>query len=383
MDLIERKLDAGHVRGLIDIFQVVALLGPRQCGKTTLARQFSFDHYFDLENPRDLARLEHPQLALESLQGTIVIDEVQQKPDLFPLLRHLVDHHPEQRYLILGSASRDLIRQSSETLAGRIGYFILGGLRISDVGTESIPRLWLRGGLPRSHLFQGDEESAIWRENYIATFLERDIPQLGISIPANTLRRFWTMLSHYHGQIINYSELARNFGISDMTARRYVDLLEGTFMVRQLKPWFQNVGKRVVKRPKLYFRDSGIFHTLISVREMEDLLSHNKLGTSWEGFALECAVRSIGKRDEDFCFWSTHSGAEVDLFWQHKGKNWAIEFKYMDAPKRTRSMAAAMEDLELEHLWIVYPGQTEYRLSEGITVMPLANIADPWDYPIP
>ncbi|MBN1104651.1 MAG: ATP-binding protein [Deltaproteobacteria bacterium] len=383
MDLIDRKLDVKHVKGLIDIFPVVAILGPRQCGKTTLAKQFPYTHYFDLENPRDLAMLEHPQLALDPLDGMIVIDEIQQKPDLFLLLRFLVDHHPEQRYLILGSASRDLIRQSSETLAGRIGYFTLGGLRISDVGTDSIRRLWLRGGLPRSYLIHDDEGSAIWRENYIATFLERDIPQLGIGIPAKTLGRFWTMLSHYHGQMINYSELGRNFGISYMTARRYLDLLEGTFMIRQLRPWFQNVGKRLVKRPKLYFRDSGVFHTLIAVRESKDLLAHNKLGASWEGFSLESVIRSIGKREEDLHFWSTHSGSEIDLFWQQNGKNWAVEFKYMDAPKHTRSMAAVLEDLELEHLWIVYPGNSEYRLSARITVKPLANVADPWEYAIP
>lgn len=382
MDLINRALEFNHIREMADIFPVTAILGTRQCGKTTLARQFPFKHYFDLENPRDLARLEHPQLALEALKGMIVIDEIQKKPDLFPLLRHLVDNHPEQQYLILGSASRDLIRQSSETLAGRIGYFNLGGFRISDVGQENIQRLWLRGGLPRSYLFKTEDESALWRENYIGTFLERDIPQLGIAIPANTLRRFWIMLSHYHGQIINYSEFGRNFGISDMTARRYVELLEGTYMLRQLRPWFLNIGKRIAKRSKLYFRDSGIFHSLIAVREMEDLMSHNKLGASWEGFALECMARSIGKSNEDLYFWGTHAGAEVDLFWRHAGKNWAVEFKYMDAPKKTPSMRVALEDLQLEHLWIIYPGLTQYRLSEKITVMPLANIPDPWDYPM-
>jgi hypothetical protein len=275
-----------------------------------------------------------------------------------------------------------LIRQSSESLAGRIGYFHLGGFRIGDVGTKEIPTLWLRGGLPRSFLAQSEEESTLWRENYIATFLERDLPQLGVYIPANTLRRFWTMLGHYHGQVVNYSELARNFGISDMTARRYVDLLEGTFMLRLLQPWHVNIGKRLVKRPKLYFTDSGVFHSLLGVGRREDLVTHSKLGASWEGFALECLVRSIDKRNEEVCFWSTHSGAEVDLFWQHRGKNWAAEFKYTDAPRKTMSMQAALRDLGLAHLWVVYPGSRKYPLAENITAFPLSSISDPWPYPV-
>jgi predicted AAA+ superfamily ATPase len=381
MNHVDRKTDLKQISSLLRIFPVVAILGKRQCGKTTIAKEFNYKHYFDLESPRDLTALDHPQLALEDLDGLIVIDEVQRKPDLFPLIRHLVDNQPSQRYLILGNASRDLIRQSSETLAGRIGYFNLGGFRIDDVGSKELPRLWLRGGLPKSFLAKSDEESAVWRENYIATFLERDLPQLGISIPANTLRRFWTMLGHYHGQIINYSELARNFGISDMTARKYIDLLEGTFMLRLLQPWHANLGKRLVKRPKLYFTDSGVFHSLLAVGRREELLTHNKLGACWEGFALECAVRSIGKRNEEVFFWSTHSGAEVDLFWQHQGKNWAVEFKYMDAPKKSLSMQVALEDLDLAHLWVVYPGQSKYRVSDKITVLPLSTIADPWSYP--
>jgi predicted AAA+ superfamily ATPase len=382
MNLIERKTDLKQIRSLLRIFPVVAILGQRQCGKTTIAQKFEFDHYFDLESPRDLAALDQPQLTLETLEGLIVIDEIQRKPNLFPLLRHLVDTLPSQRYLILGSASRDLIRQSSETLAGRIAYFNLAGFRIDDVGAKEIVKLWLRGGLPRSFLAENDEESTVWRENYIVTFLERDLPQLGISIPANTLRRFWTMLGHYHGQIINYSELARNFGISDMTARKYIDLLEGTFMLRLLQPWYINIGKRLVKRPKLYFRDPGIFHSLLTVARREDLLTHPKLGASWEGFALECLISSIAKRNEEVFFWSTHSGAEVDLFWQHQGKNWAAEFKYMDAPKKSLSMQSALEDLGLAHLWVVYPGSRKYRLADKITVLPLSSISAPRSYPL-
>ncbi|MBM4083585.1 MAG: ATP-binding protein, partial [Planctomycetes bacterium] len=263
--LIRRAADERELARLIRLFPVTAILGPRQCGKTTLARGLKADHFFDLENPKDAAKLVQPQLALEDLRGIIVIDEFQRLPELFPLLRHLVDTRPAQKYVILGSASRDLVRQSSETLAGRIGFFHLGGFRLDDVGSENLRTLWLRGGLPRSYLAPSHAESHLWRENYVATFLERDIPQLGISIPAPTLRRFWVMLSHYHGQTLNYSELARSFGISDMTVRRYVDVLAGTFMVRLLPPWHVNISKRLVKSPKLYLRDSGLFHCLMSI----------------------------------------------------------------------------------------------------------------------
>ena len=260
MNLIDRKTDRALLTRFMSIFPVTVILGPRQCGKTTLARTLIADSYFDLENPRDVARLEQPQLALEDLTGLIVIDEIQRSPDLFPLLRYLVDQGGKRKFVILGSASRDLIRQTSESLAGRIAYFQLGGFRLSDIDPGSIKDLWWRGGLPRSFLAASDDESLLWRNQYVMTFLERDIPQLGITIPARTLRRFWTMLSHYHGQILNYAELGRSFGVSDMTVRKYCDILEGTFMVRILQPWFINIGKRLVKRPKLYLRDSGLLH---------------------------------------------------------------------------------------------------------------------------
>ena len=359
-------------------FPVVAIIGPRQCGKSTLARTFGAAHFFDLENPRDLAMLEQPQLALEGLSGLIVIDEIQRVPDLFPLLRYLVDHRPEQRYLILGSASRDLLRQSSDTLAGRIAYHELGGFGLRDLGTERWRELWLRGGMPRSVLAASDESSALWRQQYIATFLERDIPQLGIQIPAATLRRFWTMVCHYHGQILNHSELARSFGISDMTVRRYLEILEGTFMIRLLQPWHVNLGKRLVKRPKLYLRDSGLFHSLLAIDSFPQLATHHKLGASWEGFALEATIRAIGRRSEELTFWATHSGAEVDLFWQHAGKNLAVEVKYSDAPRLTPSMKSALLDLELDHLWVLYPGDRRYPLAEKVTVLPLAQLGTVW-----
>jgi predicted AAA+ superfamily ATPase len=362
------------------VFPVTAILGPRQCGKTTLTREFPADHYFDLENPRDQALLAEPQLALETLSGLIVIDEVQRAPELFPLLRYLVDQRKSQRYLILGSASQDLIRQSSESLAGRIAFHRLGGFRLSDVGAENWRELWMRGGLPPSFTAPDHETSHLWREQYIATFLERDIPQLGITIPASTLRRFWTMICHCHGQILNHSELARSFGISDMTVRRYLDILEGTFMVRLLQPWHANLGKRLVKRPKLYVRDTGLLHGLLAIHGARDLMTHNKLGPSWEGFALEVAARAIGKSNEELTFWATHAGAEVDLFWQEQGKNWAIEAKYADAPRLTPSMANAVQDLELTHLWVVYPGDRAYLLTPKVSVLPITQIGAGWAY---
>lgn len=378
--LIPRPTDIEEVRSRLSAFPVTALLGPRQSGKTTLARQLSAAAYFDLENPRDARALENPQLALERLQGLIVIDEIQRRPDLFPLLRYLVDTQVAQRYLILGSASRDLIRQSSESLAGRIAHFTLLGLRATDLPPEQTERLWLRGGLPPSLLAPDDTASHGWREEYVRTFLERDIPALGIRVPAPTLRRFWQMLSHYHGGVVNLSELARSLGATDVTVRRYLDILAGTFMVRLLQPWNVNVGKRLVKRPKLYFRDSGLLHALLEIPRFELLLSHPRLGASWEGFALENAWRSIGKADESAYFWATHAGAEIDLFWQHAGRNWACEFKFSDAPAMTRSLHAALTDLDVERIWIVYPGARRYAVHERVEVLPFSAVGPRWDY---
>jgi predicted AAA+ superfamily ATPase len=379
MQTIARDIDIRQIKRRLDAFPVTAILGPRQCGKTTLAQTLSADHYFDLENPRDAARLEQPQLALEDLKGLIAIDEIQRIPELFTLLRYLVDTRPNQKYLILGSASRDLIRQSSESLAGRIAYYHLSGFRLQDFDPENFKALWIKGGLPLSYI-SDIEQSRLWRENYITTFLERDIPQLGIQIPAKTLRRFWIMLSHYHGQVLNYAELARAFGISDMTVRKYIDILEGTFMVRTLQPWYANIGKRLVKRPKLYLQDSGLLHTFLNVETFEQLQAHPKIGASWEGFALDCVIRSTAKNENDHYFWQVHSGSEIDLFWQHGGKNWGVEFKYADAPTMQRSMTIGVKDLNLSHLWIVYPGKTNYRLSQNITVLPLQEIGAQWVY---
>jgi len=378
--MIDRAIDKREIKKLLSQFPVTALVGPRQCGKTTMARGFAADHYFDLENPRDLAALQNPQLALEDLAGLIVIDEVQRLPEIFPLLRYLVDNRPKQKYLILGSASGRLLRQSSESLAGRIAFYALGGLRLQDSGPEHFKKLWLRGGFPRSFTAKNEAQSRSWRDHYLTAFLERDLPQLGIAIPAPTLRRFLTMLSHYHGQVLNYSELASSFGISDMTARRHVEILESTFMVRLLEPWHINIGKRLVKRPKIYLSDSGLFHSLLGVREHAELLAHPKIGSSWEGFAQECVLRSIGKGIREIFFWATYSGAELDMFWQQAGKNWGVEFKYNDAPGLSTSMKIACRDLALKHLWVVYPGSKSYNLTKQISVLPIREIAFPWKY---
>lgn len=371
---ILRSKDEDSVRALMNLFPVTAILGPRQAGKTTLARRFNPGHIFDLENPRDLAMLEQPQMALEPLKGLIMIDEVQRKPDLFPLIRYLVDQNPEQRYLLLGSASTNLRQQSGESLAGRIGYFYLTGLNLSETGIEKLPQLWLRGGFPRSFLAEDDQQSLLWRTNFIVTFLEKDLALLGISVPASVMYRFWLMLSHYHGQTLNYSEMARSFGISDKTVRQYLSVLEDTFMVRLLTPWHANLGKRLVKTPKLYIRDSGIFHALQSIPDIAALRTNPKLGASWEGFAIEELVSFLAKRDSEVFFYAAHSGVELDLYWQENGRNTGAEIKYLDAPRTTKSMRQAIEDLNLDHLWVIYPGDRIYSLAADITVLPLTDL---------
>jgi len=359
---------------------VVAILGPRQCGKTTLAQQFARReeadpvHRFDLEDPRDLAKLEQPMLALEGLQDLVVIDEIQRRPELFPVLRVLVDKQPKTKYLILGSASRDLLAQSSESLAGRISYMELGGFSLEILPEDSAQRLWLRGGFPKSYLAGSNESSFQWREDFVTTFLERDIPNLGIRIPAKTLRRFWMMLAHHHGQIFSASEIGRSLSISDPTAKRYLDVLTGTFLIRQVQPWFYNTHKRLVKRPKIYFRDSGLLHTLLSLKDRDDVLGHPQLGASWEGFALEQVVQHLGLREQDVFFWAVHTGAELDLVFQHKGKLWGIEAKYGDAPTLTQSMHAALEELSLVHIWVVYPGSKPYDLDKQASVVPIQQL---------
>ncbi|MBN2244076.1 MAG: ATP-binding protein [Acidobacteria bacterium] len=368
---IERAHSIREVHHHLELFPVTAIVGPRQSGKSTLALQMQPDHYFDLENPRDLFRLEQPQLALEKLKGLICIDEIQRKPDLFPLMRYLTDINPEQRYLILGSASRELVTGSSESLAGRIGYIELGGFTIDEIRDRET--LWFRGGLPPSTLSATDADSILWRNNYIKTFLERDLPQLGVQIPSSTIRRFWTMLSHFHGQLLNLSQLGESFGITGKTARHYVDILESALTVRLLEPWHNNTSKRLVKSPKLYIRDSGIFHSLQAIESRDRLEAHPMLGASFEGFALEQCCRVINR---DVYFWRTHAGAELDLYWIGPAGPVGAEFKYADIPRTTKSMHTAIADLSLEHLYVIYPAGECFPLHEKITALPLSDVPE-------
>lgn len=355
---------------------VTSLLGPRQCGKTTLARRLAVERdaiYFDLESFPDQQRLQNPELVLGSLQGLVVLDEIQLKPELFSVLRVLVDSPQcRARFLILGSASPQIVKKVSETLAGRTEFIELSGFNLAELAAGSLEKLWLRGGFPLSFLASSEENSQAWRQNFIRSFLERDIPQLGITIPAAAMRRFWTMLAHYHGQTLNASELGRSLAVSDKTVRSYLDILTGTFMVRQLQPWHENIGKRQVKAPKIYLRDSGLLHSLLELPDMHQLLAHPKLGASWEGYALEQVVQILNP--SEVYFWATHSGAELDLFFLQSGKRYGIEFKFNEAPKISKSMRVALDCLALDHLWVVYPGKESYPVTEKITVVPLSRV---------
>jgi len=367
--LMEREQYLITIEKSFAVTPVCAILGPRQCGKSTLANMYAkkqpIVHFFDLEDPHDLSRLENPKLALSELNGLIVIDEIQKKPGLFSILRVLVDQY-KKRFLILGSASRDLINQSSETLAGRISHIELTPFSFSEV--HDLKKLWLHGGFPLSYLTEKLDISLAWRKEYIKTFLERDIPGLGINIPAETMRRFWQMLTHVHGNIFNASELGTSLGYSDTTIKRYLDILIGTFMIRKLTPWFENITKRQVKSPKIYFRDSGILHSLIGITDYDSLITNPKLGASWEGFALEETIRSNKADPEDCYFWATHNHAELDLIIIQNGKKKGFEFKYTDSPKITRSMKIAIEYLKLDSLTVVIPGNHDFPLSEQIRV---------------
>lgn len=363
----------------LENYPVVALPGPRQVGKTTLARLYaeSLDslpvHRFDLESPADLARLSNPELALSPLEGLVILDEIQRLPELFPVLRVLADRPgTPAKFLILGSASLELVKGASESLAGRLSFVDVNGFTLEETGEEHLRKRWWRGGFPRAFLARDDRTARQWHEDFFRTFLERDIPQLGIRVPATTLRRFWTMLAHYHGQVWNASELARALGTSEPTARRYLDILSGTYMVRQLPPWFENLKKRQVKAPKIYIRDSGVCHALLGLESMDGLESHPKLGASWEGFALEQILSVTG--DTMAYFWATHSGAELDLLVFHQGKKLGFEFKYSESPSVTKSMQIALADLGLDHLHVIYPGKHRIPLTESITASPLPDL---------
>jgi predicted AAA+ superfamily ATPase len=353
----------------------VALLGPRQCGKTTLARQIALEHgarVFDLENPEDSAALENPMLALESLRGLVVLDEVQRKPELFPILRVLMDREgPPAKFLLLGSASPFLVRGVTESLAGRIAFVDLQGFLLDEAGAGELVRLWSRGGFPRSFLAADENTSHNWRRDFIRTFIEKDFGTLGMGVTPSSLGRLWQMAAHYHGQALNASEIGRALGESYKTVQRHLELLEGAFMIRLLRPWHENLGKRLVKSPKLYVRDSGLFHSLLGIASHEALLGHPKLGASWEGFALEQVLGQLPRMDA--WFWGTQGGAELDLLIQPNGRRIGFEFKVADAPKMTKSLAMARQDLRLDELIVVKPRGSGYPLEKKIRVMSLAE----------
>jgi len=354
---------------------VAALIGPRQCGKTTLARELAASRrstYFDLEDPVDLERLAQPKIALGGLDGLVVIDEVQRRPDLFPVLRVLADQERRgRRFLILGSASPELLRQGSESLAGRIALVEMAGLDLGEVGAAALRRLWWRGGFPRSFLARSDAASHQWRLDFVRTFLERDVLQLGIRVPALVLRRLWMMLAHYHGQVWNASEIARSLGEAHTTVKRHLDALTGALVVRQLQPWYENLGKRQVKAPKVYVRDAGLLHSLLGTDTGAALHSHPKVGASWEGFVIEELIGLAGERNA--FYWRTQAGAELDLLLFLRGQRIGVEVKYADAPSMTRSMHACIESLKLDRLYVVCPGQATYSPRPGVEVMPLAQ----------
>jgi hypothetical protein len=376
--VVNRRTDVGLVQTALKRSRVVALLGPRQCGKTTLARQFvpaRSLNYFDLEEPANLARLAEPDTALRPLKGLVVIDEVQRRPELFPLLRVLADRRPlPARFLLLGSASPDLLRRSSETLAGRLETVLLEGFRLADLGAAAQDRHWLRGGFPLAFTARSEADSLAWRRQFIQTFLERDMPQLGVTIPSVALRRFWNMVAHYHGQTWNAAELARALAVNESTVRRYLDLLTGVFMVRQLPPWFENLGKRQVKAPRVYVRDSGLLHALLGIGNRRELELHPKVGASWEGYAVEEVLKAL-QPDEAY-YWATHQGAELDLMLFKRGRRIGVECKRMDAPALTRSMRIALADLKLDELLVVYPGATRYPLAGNVRVVPLPQLVN-------
>lgn len=379
--MIERTRHLERVTERLAQFPIVALLGPRQVGKTTLARQLEANwpgtvRHFDLEDPDDDKRLADPAFALRPITGLVVLDEIQLRPDIFPLLRVLADR-PETpaRFLLLGSAAPELIRHVSESLAGRIAFHELDGLGLDEISPDLLARRWLRGGFPRAFLADNDKASRDWRDAFIRTYVERDLPQLGIALPASTVRRFWTMLAHYHGQTWNGSELARAFGVSDKTVSRYLDILEGTFMAWRLRPWHTNLGKREVKAPKVYLSDSGILHSLLGIETEAALLAHPKCGASWEGYALHEIIRRTGARREEVYFWGVHTGAELDLLILRDGRRYGFEVKLTNSPAVTPSMRSAAEVLALDHLYVVCHGAGEpWPLSEGITALPLGAI---------
>ena len=372
---------------LFATFPVVALVGPRQTGKTTLARMLLAEagspesNLFDLESPADYARLEHAESVLRDLRGLVILDEIQLRPDLFPILRVLADREARPaRFLILGSAAPELIRGASETMAGRVATLELGGFDLTDAEPGETSKLWVRGGFPRSFLAEDDETSFVWRQQFIQSFLFRDLAAMGIDVPPFQMRRLWLMLAHYHGQTWNGTEIAGALGLSDKTVRRYLDILTGTFLVRQLLPWAENAGKRVRKAPKIYIRDSGLFHSLLDLRDESAIRQHAKLGASWEGAALEQTVRLLAAAGDEVFYWATHAGAEIDLMIFRRGQRIGFEFKFSDTPKLTKSMMIAKRDLRLDRVTVVHPGPSRIVLADGVEAVPLGQLRAVTDY---
>lgn len=374
--MIQRPTWMEAIRTALSRSRIVLLIGPRQCGKTTLAREFLPEDsagYFDLEDPVGLARLAEPMTALGSLTGLVVIDEVQRRPDLFPVLRVLADRKgADARFLILGSASGDLLRQSSESLAGRMETLTVSGFSLGELGDPEPERHWLRGGFPLSYLAASDADSAAWRKGFIQTLLERDFPQWGVRTPSAALWRFWTMLAHYHGETWNAAEPARAMGVSESTTRRYLDLLTDAFMVRQLQPWHANLRKRQVKAPKIYVRDSGVLHQLLGIHTDRDLLTHPKCGASWEGYVIEEVLAAV--RPDEAYFWATHQGAEIDLVLRKDGRMFGVECKRTDTPRLTPSTRIALADLKLEAIAVVYPGSQRFSIAPAVEAVPLRDL---------
>ena len=382
MQTLIRADEVDGVRRLLRRSPVVALLGPRQVGKTTLARRLATTHRgptttFDLEDPRDVARLADPMLALTACRGLVVLDEIQRRPDLFSALRVLADRRPLPcRFLVLGSATPELLRQGAESLAGRIAFHELRPLRLGEVAPRDLGRLWRRGGFPRAFLAGSERASMEWRHDFVRTFLERDLPQLGVEVSGTTLRRFWQMLAHVHGNVLNSSELARSFGVADTTIRRYIETLEATFMVRTLRPYHANLSKRQVKAPKVYVADSGILHTLLDIQTTRDLDGHPKVGASWEGFMLETVVAHLGVRYDQCYFWATHAGAELDLLVVDGSRRRGFEFKRTTAPSITPSMRSALKDLKLTRLDVVHAGDESFPLGPRIHAVSAGRLAE-------
>ena len=378
--MIDRELHARQITGLLRRFPVVAILGARQVGKTTLAASIAptlSNHIsrFDLENPSDLARLADPMLALQEPKGLVVLDEVQRRPELFPVLRVLADRKPVRtRFLVLGSAAPDLLRQSSESLAGRIAYYELPGLAVREVSFEHADRLWVRGGFPKSFLSRSDRESMEWRQSFNRTFLERDLPALGVNVAADTMRRFWSMIAHHHAQLWNASEIGRSFGVADTTVRNYLDKLTDALVVRQLKPWHENLGKRQVKSPKIFVRDSGLLHALLNLPTKRDIEGHPKLGASWEGFIIDQLVQQLGVSPEETYHWRTHQGAELDLLVVRGGLRLGFEVKRTVAPTLTPSMRSAMHDLKLKSLTVVHAGDQTFPLAKQVQAVAFRDV---------